>query len=180
MKQFYPLIASVLCIVCTYLQADTNSPMGCSKAAKEMLDNFVGEWSINIEADEGWTGYGSSQIRYAPSLVCGTLETSDSMFNQESEAPVSIYATTLIAWDKLSNGWKVMSSDSRGYVHLGQNTNLEGNSLSFDIIRVGQIIPTRRIVYRDIDPEQFTWVWQGRAKEEETWKDRLVMKYKRL
>jgi hypothetical protein len=151
----------------------------CKPEVAMLLGRFVGEWSLHIEADEGWTGSGHASIAVDKLHVCSLFETSNAVFNQESDNPVPTNTKTFLIWDNLSESLKVMSSDNRGYVHLGQSRDVDSDILNFDILRMDQTAPTRRIVYRDLSADQFTWVWQGSVDKNTDWQDRLTIKYTR-
>lgn len=160
------------------LQAQPEVELGsCDAPAAPMMQQLVGNWTLSITADEGWTGYGESSIVWDTSRTCGLSEISNAVFNQESETPMDNRSTTLLVFDTLSETMKLLTSDSRGYVHLGFGADPTG--LSFEIARGDGSAPTRRIQYRDISADAFEWVWQGRAGSDEPWQDRLTINYDR-
>ncbi|MEM1144697.1 MAG: hypothetical protein AAGI88_19110 [Pseudomonadota bacterium] len=152
----------------------------CEAPGAAFLSSLIGEWALELEADEGWTGYGKSTISWDYSRVCSVLDTQVAVFNQESDSPFENKSTHLISADSLSGTLKLLSSDRRGYTHLGISGQESGNEdLAFEIIRPGGGTPTRRILYRSVKPESFEWVWQGLVEDEESWVDRLVITYVR-
>ena len=151
----------------------------CPAEAGKTLAMLVGDWTLNIEADEGWTGYGASSINRDRSLLCGVQETTDAVFDQESDTPMETRSVTVISWDTLSEAMKVMSSDDRGFVHLGQHRGAVTGDMAFEILRLEEDAPTRRMVYRDITEDSFKWVWQGRAEVGDPWEGRLIIDYTR-
>ena len=171
------LSAGILSL-CACVSAQTSqSPIAraCPAEVDAIFTSIVGDWTLSIEADEGWTGYGSSRISWDTDRKCGVVEQSRSVFNQESENPAQNRATTHLLYDELSDTIKVLTSDNRGYVHIG--IAAIDTSLSFEILKPSGETPNRRIHYRSIQPGAFEWSWQGRATESEGWNDRLVINY---
>lgn len=156
-----------------------HSPATCQASAWPMLEGLVGDWALTITADEGWTGFGTSTITRDSAKPCAIIEGADAVFNQESDTPLETRFNAVIVWDRLGEVLKIMSSDDRGYVHLGQNGSLIKGTLAFEILRLDQSTPTRQIVYKDITEDGFVWVWQGRSDDSGGWEDRLTIKYTR-
>ncbi|MEO0548363.1 MAG: hypothetical protein AAFZ91_00475 [Pseudomonadota bacterium] len=182
-KCFTSLIcAAVLCSACAAIPEELvetpESASMCDAETGAALQMLVGTWSLHIEADEGWTGYGESTIAWDSSHVCGILETSEAVFNQESETPFENRSTSLIVFDSLSETMKLLTSDRRGFVHLGFGSD-DLMDLSFEIGQLGMSDAVRRIQYRKLSASGFEWVWQGRDAAETPWKDRLMIVYTR-
>jgi hypothetical protein len=146
-----------------------------------MFAPLVGDWTLAIRADEGWTGYGTSTIGWDADRPCALAEVSQSVFNQESDTPMETRATALLVFDQLSETVKTLTSDDRGYVHLGMARPLPrpATPMRFGILKGDGTPPTRQILYRAFGPEGFEWVWQGRADSAAPWADRLVITYRR-
>lgn len=157
----------------------TGTLQACPVEAGQTLAKLTGDWTLSIEADEGWTGYGTSSITPDASLLCGVREKTDAVFDQESDTPIETRSVAVISWDTLYEVMKVMSSDDRGYVHLGQHRGAVNGDLAFEILRLEQDTSTRRMVYRDISEDSFKWVWQGRVEAGDPWEDRLIIDYER-
>ncbi|MCI5048418.1 MAG: hypothetical protein MRY59_13035 [Aquisalinus sp.] len=151
----------------------------CDEPVAEVLEQLIGTWSLEIEADEGWTGYGQSTIARDPLRACSLLETQSAVFNQESPTPFQNTSTSLIIHDTLSDTLKIVSNDRRGYTHLGFSTGRTLEDLTFEVGQAGGRPSTRRIHYRHITEDSFEWVWQGRPDENSQWQDRLTVRYDR-
>lgn len=149
----------------------------CEAPVAQELERLVGSWRLELQADEGWTGYGESVITWDHLRSCSLLETQTAVFNQESPNPFENASTQVITFDSLSDTLKVLSNDRRGYTHLGLGDGLALEGLSFYIARKGNEQSERRIHYRNLAPNSFEWAWQGRLEEDGEWQDRLVVRY---
>ncbi|MEM6412036.1 MAG: hypothetical protein AAF683_10925 [Pseudomonadota bacterium] len=149
-------------------------PETCPESYGE-LSVVLGSWTQSIIADEGWPGAGTSTIEFSGDAGC-TLEESGSFTLNTDEGPVVSYSANRIAYDILSGKWKLLSTDSRGFTHVGIG-DFDGDSLSFDIIRTPDEAP-RRIIYRNLSSDNFEWIWQGQD-ETGAWADRLSISYSR-
>jgi len=153
------------------------TPTSCEAPVAQELERLRGSWRLELQADEGWTGYGESVITWDPLRSCSLVETQTAVFNQESPNPFENASTQVLIFDSLSGTLKILSNDRRGYTHLGLGDGLELDGLSFDIARIGNELSERRIHYRNFEPNSFEWVWQGRSVEDSVWQDRLVVRY---
>lgn len=152
-------------------------PEACPMTVVGVLAPLVGDWTLAIQADEGWTGYGTSTIGWDADRACALSERSEAVFNQESESPFENQSTALLTYDALSETIKTLTADNRGYVHLGVSA-LEA-PLRFAILKADGTAPTRQIQYRNPSEDGFEWVWQGRADADAPWADRLIITYRR-
>lgn len=153
-----------------------SGPDTCPAPIAAILTPMVGDYVLTIKADEGWTGYGSSSISWDANRPCALSERSDAVFNQESETPTSNGSTALIVYDALSETLKTITSDERGYVHIGVSP--PEVPFRFQILKPAGTFPTRQIQYREMSARGFDWVWQGRADPSDPWTDRLIIKYR--
>ena len=167
-----------LCACVSAQTSETPKAKACPADVEAIFTSIVGEWTLSIEADEGWTGYGSSRISWDADQKCGVVEQSRSVFNQESEDPAQNQSTTYLVYDELTETIKVLTSDTRGYVHIG--IAAVDTPLNFEVLKPASETPTRRIQYRNIEPGAFEWSWQGRSAVPEMWKDRLVINYDKV
>lgn len=153
-------------------------PDACPTPVAAVLAPMVGNWRLALQADEGWTGYGTSTISWDNGRACALSERSEAVFNQESETPFENQSTVLLAYDALSETIKTLTADNRGYVHLG-GSSVEA-PLRFAILKSDSAAPTRQIQYRALSETGFEWVWQGRADADAPWADRLIITYRRV
>ncbi|MEO0466697.1 MAG: hypothetical protein AAF216_09155 [Pseudomonadota bacterium] len=164
---------------CTSTNASTIKARSgdCPAVAAVTLNALAGDWTLSINADEGWTGFGESKIRWDEGRKCSLIETANSVFNQESETPFENRSSAILIVDELSDVMKLLVDDGRGFVHLGESSGLD--SLDFEILRRGGNPTTRRIQYRSFEADSFVWAWQGHGIESGEWEDRLVITYSR-
>ncbi|MEL7541508.1 MAG: hypothetical protein AAGJ51_11445 [Pseudomonadota bacterium] len=153
----------------------TETAGDCPAEVERIFGSMIGEWTLAIQADEGWTGYGSSRISWATDKKCGVFERSVAVFDQESEAPAENISTAHYVYDALSETLKVLTSDDRGYVHIGIAAVTE--PLKFEVLKPDGEIPNRQIQVQNIQSESFEWSWNGRASPSEDWQKRLVITY---
>ena len=168
------LIALTACATSNDLKTDETGS-DCPPEVKRLFESIDGDWALSIEADEGWTGYGSSRIEWASSLKCGVSEITNAVYNQESDAHFENTSSALLVYDELSETIKVLTSDRRGYTHIGISP--VASSLTFEILKPEGALSTRRIQYRDIETDSFEWIWQGWNSTSERWDDRLKIVY---
>lgn len=175
-KNLALVLASVALSACATAEPSNASvDRDCPPEIQQIFASMIGEWTLTIRADEGWTGYGESTIAWTDEPGCGVIDATTSVFNQESETPLENSSDTILAYDKLSETIKVFTSDDRGYVHIG--IAAAETPLSFNIIRSAEAPPTRQIQYRNIQADAFEWSWRGRAGPTDAWADRLVIAY---
>ncbi|MEO1552448.1 MAG: hypothetical protein AAFR82_00835 [Pseudomonadota bacterium] len=149
----------------------------CPTDVDAIFDSIVGEWTLSVQADEGWTGYGSSRISWDVDQKCGLSERTVAVFNQESEDPFESKSTAYIVYDDLSETIKILTADNRGYVHIG--IAAVAQPFRFEVLKPSGEAPNRQIQYRNIQPESFEWSWQGRADRSDEWEDRLIINYEK-
>lgn len=149
----------------------------CPQNVQALFDMLEGEWTLSIQADEGWTGYGTSRMSWATDQKCGLIERSVSVFNQESDTPFENRSTTHLVYDELSETLKVLTSDARGYVHIG--IAVVEDPLNFDVLKPNSETPNRRIQYQNIQPDSFEWRWKGRDSAVTPWEERLAISYRK-
>ncbi|MEM7458301.1 MAG: hypothetical protein AAF331_02450, partial [Pseudomonadota bacterium] len=136
---------------------------------------MIGEWDLAIQADEGWTGYGSSSVSWAADKKCGVFERSVAVFDQESEAPAENISTAHYVYDALSGTLKVLTADDRGYVHVGIAAVTE--PLKFEMLKPDGEIPNRQIQIQNIQSQSCEWRRNGRTSPTQDWPKRLVITY---
>lgn len=148
-------------------------PEGCPAAYAELAP-LLGTWSQSIVANEGWPGEGESTMAFEGGFGC-VVEERGSFTLFTDEGPIVSSSANRIAYDVLSDRWKLLSTDSRGFTHIGIGGPTKKNDWAFDIVReTGE--PGRRIAYRGISDTGFQWIWQGQD-DTGTWLDRLVISY---
>jgi hypothetical protein len=172
---------SILLLVlasCANVQiSHTSGANGCPTEVEAIFASMVGKWNLSVQADEGWTGYGSSSISWSQDQKCGLFERTFAVFNQESESPFENKSTAYIVYDDLSETIKILTADNRGYVHIGI-ADVE-QPFSFEVLKPFGERPNRQIQYRNILPRSFEWSWQGRGNQAGDWEDRLIVKYEK-
>ena len=151
------------------------SGKACPADVQAFFKTIVGDWTLSIQADEGWTGYGRSRISWAADKKCGLIERSVSVFNAGSEDALDTSSTSHLVYDELSETIKVLSADNRGYAHIGLAA--VSAPFNFQILKPAGEMPNRRIQYRNLAPGSFEWSWQGRTSAADDWVDRLVIGY---
>ena len=163
---------------CTSAQTLTAPKVGqCPNEVESIFASIVGEWSLSIRADEGWTGYGNSSISWDADQKCGVIERSFAVFNQESETPSENRSTTYLLYDELSETIKVLTADTRGFVHIG--IAAVEKPLIVDVLKPSGEASNRRIQYRNFELGSFEWSWQGRADVADFWHERLTKSYEK-
>ena len=149
----------------------------CPASVGEIFESIVGDWSLSIQADEGWTGYGESTISWASDKKCGVYERSLAVFDQESESPSENSSTAHLIYDELSETIKLLMADDRGYVHIG--IAVVETPLRFNVLKLADTPPNRQVQFRNIEPQSFEWSWNGRASPTESWEKRLTVSYQK-
>ena len=170
-------ISLAACVTAPEASKAAAIPDACPAPVVAVFAPMVGTWTLAIQADEGWTGYGTSTISWDAGRACALSERSEAVFNQESDTPFYNQSTAVVAYDALSETIKTLTADNRGYVHLGVSS-LEA-PLRFSILEADGAAPTRQIRYRALSEAGFEWAWQGRTEANAAWADRLVITYYR-
>ena len=145
-----------------------------------------GAWVTTIETDEGWDGQGTSRFEIDVRRHCALVEHSKFSLDRGDGDLVTSDTMVVYAWDVLTNAWKLLSTDSRGYTHIGLAADPNVSDWTFEILRGGGEVSTRRIVYRGLRSTSpsgnfttFEWVWQGRENADDEWHERFVSRYER-
>jgi len=175
--QSYALSFVALCLTaCASAQTHAGTvTMQCPAEVEGIFASIVGDWTLGVEADEGWSGYGSSNIAWNQNQKCGVVETSIMVFDPDGEDASENRATAYLVYDELSETIKILTADNRGYVHIG--IAAAKAPLAFEILKPADEVPNRRIQYRSVESGAFEWSWQGRETQSDDWTDRLVIKY---
>lgn len=120
MKTHATVVICVLAVSATGCVTNSSGPKLRAERAKlctdEVVDKLhplVGNWLLEIRADEGWTGYGKSSISWDTKWACGIVETQAAVFNQESDTPISNDSRSLIIFDSLTGSLKSVINDTR-------------------------------------------------------------------
>ncbi len=151
-------------------------------ACIERLGAFAGlsgRWTTEASVDEGGSGAGSSRISVAADRICAVTEEAEFALKLDDGRAVESASITVIAWDALSETWKLMTTDSRGYTHIARGGFVGPDQAAFEVVAADDAPVTRRILYRNLSADGFTWVWQGRDDARADWSDRFVTEYQR-
>ncbi|MEL7111190.1 MAG: hypothetical protein AAGJ68_11830 [Pseudomonadota bacterium] len=176
LKQTALVAASFALVACASAQPDPSTQdHACPAEIEQLFSSLTGDWTLAIRADEGWTGYGESTFIRTSDPSCGVGEATFSVFNQESENPMEVQSSAILAYDKLSKTIKILTGDDRGYTHIGIAS--PEMPITFDVIQSTGEAPVRQIQYKNMEDGAFEWSWRGRASATEPWADRLVISY---
>ncbi|MEL6360826.1 MAG: hypothetical protein AAFR21_07040 [Pseudomonadota bacterium] len=153
----------------------------CPEPTRLMVHRLSGDWSTSVSTDEGWQGEGTSTFEVDPSRGCALVERGVFALDTGDGNIIKSKSLAVYAWDDLSSVWKLMSTDSRGYTHVGLGVEAGDRNWAFEIQKAAGQIADRRVLFRPReDAPGFQWVWQGRDGGDAEWHDRFVSVYSRV
>lgn len=157
----------------------SNDASLCASEPQSQAVFLVGDWTTTLSTDEGWSGSGESSIFFDVARNCTIVERSVFSLDIGGGETVESNGLTVLSWDALSESWKLLSAESRGYTHMARASEHPSQNWAFEVINDDGDAPTRRVFYRFITENEFEWIWQGRM-DDGSWGDRLVAHYKRV
>lgn len=146
----------------------------CSTPEYRQLDFWVGEWIATWTNPNGTQGTGRNVItnnEYGPCVITERFTADDG----------SLQGFSISTYFQGAREWRQTWMDAQGgYFDLfgGPSTDPR-HRFVLETYRRRDTAPRLRMIWEDVQPDSFTWRWQGRASAEAEWTDRWVIRYRR-
>jgi hypothetical protein len=146
----------------------------CSTAEYRQLDFWVGDWVATWTNANGSQGTGRNRItrdEYGPCVITERFTADDGSLRGFS---ISTYFGGAREWRQT---WM---DDQGGYFDLfGGPSTTPGQRFVLETYRRRPEARYGRMIFEDVQPDSFTWRWQGRATADAPWADLWVIRYTR-
>ena len=149
--------------------AHAQAPRGCDSPESRQLDFWIGEWDLTY----GNGGKGRNRIT---KILDGCV-----ILEEFSGAPgVQLDGRSFSTFDRTAGRWKQTWVDSSGaYLDLVGSTEGANMVFSRQATRDGRTF-LQRMIFLDVKPESFTWLWQRSDDNGANWKTTWEIKYERV
>lgn len=167
----FACLAVALAAACAFAQAPA-SPT-CKSAEWSQFDFWVGDWEANFKGGDGKPA--KSRNRVSRILDgCVILE----QFDGPPGTPLIGHSVS--TWDRAAGRWKQTWVDNAGsYLDFVGEWRDGKMILGREVERKGKRV-RQRMVWQDIKPEAFKWLWQRSDDEGASWKTLWEIDYRRL
>jgi len=147
-------------------------PVGCDSPESHQMDFWLGEW----QADYVQNGVkAKSHNRITKTLDgCAILE-------EFTGAPgIPLDGRSYSAYDRNAGVWKQTWVDNQGAYLDFAGSIVDGNRVfAREFQRQGSTVK-QRMVFRDVKPDAFKWLWQGSTDGGATWNTAWEIDYRRV
>jgi hypothetical protein len=146
----------------------------CSTPEYRQLDFWVGDWVATWTNANGSQGTGRNRItrdEYGSCVITERFTTDDG----------SLRGFSISTYVPAAREWRQTWVDAQGgYFDLFGGPSTEpGQRFVLEVYRRRPEMRFSRMVFEDVQPDSFTWRWQGRAAAEAAWADLWVIRYTR-
>ena len=146
----------------------------CATPEYRQLDFWVGDWVATWTNPNGSQGTGRNRItrdEYGPCVITERFSADDGSLRGFS---ISTYFAGAREWRQT---WM---DDRGGYFDLFGGPSIEpGRRFVLETYRRNPNARHARMVFEDVQPDSFTWRWQGRPNPDAPWADMWVIRYTR-
>ena len=166
-----PSHLAALCLVS--LAAHGQAPSaGCDSAESKQMDFWVGDW----EASYTVNGAAVKSHNRVTKVLDGCA-----IFEEFTGPPAtSLVGRSYSVFDRFSGQWKQTWVDNSGSYLDFVGGVVDGNRVfAREFQRQGKTVK-QRMVFRDVKPESFKWLWQRSDDEGATWKTNWEIDYRRV
>ena len=174
-----PRIALISCLLLMFSgfaaagedAAKTKPPRPCDLPEGAQFDFWLGEWDVTWTDAKGQTQKGSNRIH----KILGSCIVEENFSGGGFEGRSwSVYNPQTKKWQQTwvdsTGGYMVFTgtfADGKMELRMAPVKTKDGKNL------------VRRMVFRNIDKNGFTWDWQSSVDDGKTWKDLWVLTYSR-
>jgi Protein of unknown function (DUF1579) len=149
-----------------------SQPPACKSAEYRQLDFWVGQWHARWLDAAGKAQEGTNRIEL-------TLDGCVVVEHFDGRPGTPLQGTSVSTYDAAAKRWKQTWVDNTGgYIDLVGGFEGERMILSRTTMRDGKPVLSR-MVFEDITPKAFTWLWQSSADDGKTWRTLWRIDYRR-
>lgn len=174
----YPIRAALAASVAAFVglpgvaPAQTATPPPCKAPEYRQLDFWVGFWHARWQDAQGKPQEGSNRIELAHD-GCVVVE----HFDGRPGTPLR--GTSVSTYDVTAKRWKQTWVDNTGS-YLDLVGGMEGDRMILSrTTQSGGKPVLSRMVFEDITPAAFNWLWQSSADDGRTWRTLWRIEYRR-
>ena len=163
-------LAALVLAAVAYAQAPT---YGCDSAESRQLDFWVGDWELSYRNAQGELA--KSRNRITKTLDgCAILE-------EFTGAPgLPLDGRSYSVYDRNAGVWKQTWVDNQGGYLDFTGGVVDGNRVfAREFQRQGRTT-RQRMVFRDVKPDAFKWLWQSSTDGGATWSTAWEIDYRRV
>ncbi|MEO0367043.1 MAG: hypothetical protein AAF265_16295 [Pseudomonadota bacterium] len=163
-------LSLLLAVPMLYAQTPPATP--CSSEAFRQLDFWVGEWHAEWQQPDGSVGTGTNRV---------TKDEFGSCVIYERFSAPGLNGMSVSTFHNATAQWRQTWVDDQGgyFALVGGPSDDPAIEFMLEVSRLSDESPHLRMIWQDVEPQTFTWRWQGRASEEDAWQDRWVIRYTR-
>ncbi|HYC37399.1 MAG TPA: DUF1579 family protein [Usitatibacter sp.] len=170
---FRALAAATFTFSALFAHAQGQPTYACDSPESKQLDFWVGEWEATYAGPNNTVGKSRNRIT---KIMDGCV-----VLEEFSGAPgTKLNGHSVSTFDRASRQWKQAWVDNTASYLDFTGVFAEGRmTFAREIERQGKKV-RQRMVFQDIRPESFKWLWQGSNDNGATWTTQWEIDYRRV
>ena len=149
-------------------------PDPCAAPEQKQLEFWVGDWDL------AWPGQKQGEIAHGTNHIRRVLDTCVVEENFSGEKAMHLRGMSLSIFDTRSRKWKQTWVDNEGgYLDLVGEFKEGQMILARDNVRPDGTKVIQRMVFKNIQPNEFDWSWESSTDAGKTWQVLWPIHYKR-
>jgi Protein of unknown function (DUF1579) len=168
-------VALLLCLAGSAFGQQAPAPANpCTVPQQQQLSFWVGEWDLS------WPGNQAGETQHGSNSVHRVLDgcVVEENFSGGADSPLRGKSVSL--FDTNAGKWKQTWVDNQGsYLDFAGEFKDGQMTLSREVARPEGTKGLQRMVYKNIQPDEFDWSWEGSKDGGKTWQVVWPVHYKR-
>lgn len=165
-------LAAVFGALCLPLANRAQQMPDCKAPEFRQLDFWIGTWRARWKDAEGREQEGTNRIE-------ATLDGCVIVEHFDGRPGTPLRGTSVSTYDRTAGRWKQTWVDNTGgYLDFAGGREGDRMILSRSTVRDGKPVQSR-MVFEDITPTAFTWLWQSSRDDGRTWQTNWRIEYTR-
>lgn len=149
-------------------------PNPCAASQQQQLSFWVGEWDLS------WPGNQANEVQHGTNSVRRVLDSCVVEENFSGGADIPLRGMSFSLFDTKAAKWKQTWVDNEGtYLDFVGEFKDGQMILSREVTRPDGTKALQRMVYKNIQPDEFDWSWEGSKDGGKTWTVVWPVHYKR-
>lgn len=166
-------VALLFCLT-VWASAQQNAPNPCTLPEQQQLSFWVGEWDLT------WPGNQAGEVQHGSNNIQRVLDSCvvEENFSGLKDSPLRGKSVSL--FDISSHKWKQTWVDNQGsYLDFVGEFKDGQMILAREVPRPDGTKGLQRMVFKNIQPDEFDWSWEGSKDGGKTWQVQWPIHYKR-